>query len=164
MSSAAHGPDDRVSETSDAAARTRAIHRAASRFCRARGWAPLTEVSLPNGRRADILALLPDRGFICIEVKSGRTDYESDRKWHEYREYCDRLFFAVDTDFPRALIPETAGLIVAADGEAVELRAAPEHRLPTARRHALLAVFAALAAGRLNTMLDPLPLATARPD
>jgi hypothetical protein len=153
-----------LSEALDAAARTRAIHRAASRFCRARGWAPLAEVALPNGRRADILALLPDRGFVCIEVKSGRADFESDRKWEEYREYCDRLFFAVDADFPRALIPESAGLIVAADGEAVELRAAPEHRLATSRRHALLAAFAALAAGRLNALLDPLPMETSRPD
>jgi hypothetical protein len=147
-----------LSEALDAAARTRAIHRAASRFCRARGWAPLAEVALPNGRRADILALLPDRGFVCIEVKSGRADFESDRKWEEYREYCDRLFFAVDADFPRALIPESAGLIV------VELRAAPEHRLATSRRHALLAAFAALAAGRLNALLDPLPMETSRPD
>ncbi len=153
-----------MSEALDAAARTRAIHRAASRFCRARGWAPLAEVALPNGRRADILALLPDRGFVCIEVKSGRADFESDRKWEEYREYCDRLFFAVDADFPRALIPESAGLIMAADGEAVELRAAPEHRLATSRRHALLAAFAALAAGRLNALLDPLPMETSRPD
>jgi hypothetical protein len=153
-----------LSEALDAAARTRAIHRAASRFCRARGWAPLAEVALPNGRRADILALLPDRGFVCIEVKSGRADFESDRKWEEYREYCDRLFFAVDADFPRALIPESAGLIMAADGEAVELRAAPEHRLATSRRHALLAAFAALAAGRLNALLDPLPMETSRPD
>ncbi len=153
-----------MSELLDTASRTRAINRAAARFCRARGWAPLAEVSLPNGRRADILALLPDRGFVCIEVKSGRADYESDRKWEEYREFCDRLFFAVDMDFPRELIPETTGLIVAADGEGVELRAAPEHRLPTARRHALLAGFAALAAGRLNMLLDPLPIETSRPD
>lgn len=148
----------------DAALRTRAIHRAANRLCRARGWAPLAEVPLPNGRRADILALLPDRGFVCIEVKSGRTDYESDHKWEEYRDYCDQLFFAVDDDFPRDLIPETTGLIVAADGEAVELRAAPHHRLPGARRHALLSLFAALACTRLNTLLDPLPAASPRPD
>ena len=153
-----------MSEAGDAASRTRAIHRAASRFCRARGWSPLAEMPLPNGRRADILALLPDRGFVCIEVKSGRADYESDRKWEEYRAFCDRLFFAVDADFPRQLIPETTGLIVAADGEAVQLRAAPEHGLTTARRHALLAAFAALAAGRLNALLDPLAQETARPD
>ena len=153
-----------MSEALDAASRTRAIHRAAARFCRARGWAPLAEVPLPNGRRADILALQPNRGFVCIEVKSGRADYESDRKWEEYREFCDRLFFAVDTDFPRTLIPETTGLIIAADGDAVELRAAPEHRLPTARRHALLTAFASLAAGRLNTLLDPLPMENSRPD
>ena len=34
----------------------------------------------------------------------------------------------------------------------------------TARRHALLTSFAALAAGRLNALLDPLPPQTSRPD
>ena len=60
------------------------IRRAAARLCGRLGWAPLHEVRLPNGRRADILALRPDGGFACIEVKSGLRDFQTDTKWHEY--------------------------------------------------------------------------------
>ena len=35
-------------------------------------------MTLPNGRRADILALRPDAGFVCIEVKSGARDFLAD--------------------------------------------------------------------------------------
>lgn len=78
-----------------------AIRRATARLCLRLGWAPLHEVALPNGRRADILALRPDGCFACIEVKSGPRDFLTDCKWQDYREFADELFFAVDADFPR---------------------------------------------------------------
>src|SRR5271165_6864166 len=81
------------------------IRRAAARLCLALGWAPLHEVTLPNWRRADILALRPDGGFVCIEVKSGPRDFLTDTKWPEYRDFCDALYFAVDPDFPDDLLP-----------------------------------------------------------
>ena len=89
--------------------RAAAIRRASARLCIRLGWAPLHEVPLPNGRRADILALQPDGCFACIEVKSGLRDFLTDTKWHEYRGYCDALFFAVDPDFPQHLLPDDAG-------------------------------------------------------
>ena len=52
----------------------------------------------------------------------------TDAKWPEYRDFSDVLYFAVDADFPQALLPEDVGLIVAADQEAVMLREAPLHR------------------------------------
>jgi hypothetical protein len=131
------------------------IRRATARLCGRMAWAPLHEVMLPNGRRADILALRPDGGFVCIEVKSGPRDFLVDDKWPEYREYADALFFAVDADFPRELLPEETGLIVAAGLEAELLREGPAHPMPGARRRALLQRFAALAAGRLAAMEDP---------
>ena len=124
-------------------------------LCLRLNWAPLHEVPLPNGRRADILALRGDGGFVCIEVKSGLRDFQTDRKWHEYREFADHLFFAVDMDFPREILPEDTGLIVVADQGAELLREAPEHKLPAARRTALLRRFALLAGGRLAVMEDP---------
>jgi hypothetical protein len=136
--------------------RTRRIRRATSRLCRMLGWAPLHEVMLPNGRRADILALRPDGCFVCCEVKSGEPDFCADRKWPEYREFCDALYFAVDDEFPRGLLPADVGVIVAADSEAAMLREAPSHRLAPARRRALLQRFAALGACRLEQMLDPM--------
>ncbi len=135
--------------------RSAAVRRAAARLCRALGWAPLHEVSLPNGRRADILALRRDGDFACIEVKSGAADYLSDGKWWEYRAFSDALYFAVDADFPLALLPEDVGLIVTAGDEAVVLREAPAHRMAPARRRALTHRFAALAACRLEGMIDP---------
>ena len=138
------------------------IRRASARLCARLGWAPLHEVPLPNGRRADILALRPDGGFACIEVKSGIRDFQADGKWPEYREFCDTLFFAVDADFPREMLPEEVGLIVADGLEAEVLREAPDARLVAARRRALLHRFALLAAGRLAAAEDPAGIAGLR--
>ena len=135
--------------------RALAIRRATTRLCIRLGWAPLHEVALPNGRRADILALRPNGCFACIEVTSGPRDFLTDLKWRGYREFADELFFAVDVDFPQDLLPAQAGLIVAAGLEADLLREAPAHPLAAARRRALLHRFALLAAGRLATLEDP---------
>lgn len=142
-------------EAPSAAARTLAVTRAAARFCALRGWAPVTEMPLPDGRRADILALTAAGDFAMIEVKSCARDFLADAKWPEYRAWCDRLYFAVDLDFPQGLIPRDVGLLVAEACEAALLREAPEHRLAPARRRALTQRLAMLAAGRLATLADP---------
>jgi len=138
------------------------IRRASARLCARLDWAPLHEVRLPSGRRADILALRPDGGFVCIEVKSGPRDFLVDAKWPDYRDYADALFFAVDADFPTDLLPVEVGLIVAAGLEAEVVRDAPPHPLPAPRRRALLQRFATLAAGRLAALADPAGFATLR--
>ena len=131
------------------------IRRATARLCEMLSWAVLHEVPLPNSRRADILALRPDGGFVCIEVKSGPRDFLVDAKWPEYRDYSDELFFAVDGDFPQDLLPEEVGVIVAEQGEAGMIRTAPAHPLGSARRRALLQRFATIAARRLARLDDP---------
>ncbi|HEX5327908.1 MAG TPA: MmcB family DNA repair protein [Acetobacteraceae bacterium] len=136
-------------------ARAAAIRRAAARLCCRLGWAPLHEVALPNGRRADILALRPDGGFVCIEVKSGPRDFLLDAKWPEYRQFSDALLFAVDADFPLELLPAEVGLIVADGLEADLLRDAPAHPMAANRRRALLLRFGLVAAGRLAVVEDP---------
>jgi hypothetical protein len=135
--------------------RAAAIRRATARLCARLGWAPVHEVPLPNGRRADILALRADGGFACIEVKSGVRDFLVDDKWPEYRAFCDRLYFAVDADFPAGLLPASVGLIVAVGLEADLVREAPDHPLAPARRRSLLHRFATLAALRLAARDDP---------
>ena len=116
--------------------------RGAARLFVALGYAPLAEVALPNGRRADIMALGP-RGEIAIaEVKSSLEDYRTDRKWGEYAPFCDAFYFAVAPHFPRAILPEAPGLIVAdAFGGAVLIEAPPSPW--PARRKALTLAFAA---------------------
>ena len=150
--------DDRPSFPERAAC----IRKASARLCARLGWAPLHEMPLPNGRRADILALKPDGGFACIEVKSGPRDFLTDQKWPAYREFSDALFFAVDSDFPQHLLPSETGLIVSCGLEADLLREAPAHPLPAARRRALLQRFATLAAARLAAIEDPAGLLTLR--
>lgn len=127
---------------------TQLVTRGAARFFVDLGWAPLLEVSLPNGRRADVLALGPRGELAIVEVKSGLEDYRTDRKWGEYLDWCDRFYFAVAPEFPREILPPGPGLIVAdAFGGAMiaESEAAP---LAPARRRSLLLAFARLAALR----------------
>jgi hypothetical protein len=95
-------------------------------------------------------------------VKSGARDFLADAKWTEYRAFSDALYFAVDADFPLALLPCDTGLIVAADRAAELLREAPAHPLAPARRRSLLHRFAVLAAGRLASLEDPAGIAALR--
>lgn len=131
------------------------IRRAVGLLCARMCWAALHEFTFPNGRRADLLALMPDGRFACIEVKSCARDFLTDGKWHEYCDYCDALYFAVDSDFPLDLLPEPVGLILTAGHEAEIARDAPAHVMAPARRRALLQRFAFLGATRLAMLQDP---------
>jgi hypothetical protein len=134
---------------------TAAVTRGAQRLLRSAGWKSLTEVSLPSGRRADLMALGADGEIWIVEVKSSIEDFRADNKWPDYRAHCDKLFFAVDVDMPATRMPADAGLIVAdAFGGAI-IRDAPLHRLAGATRRSLLLRFARTGADRLHLLNDP---------
>ena len=127
---------------------TLGITRGVARLLVDMGYAPLLEVGLPNGRRADAMALGPRGDIVICEVKSSVEDYRCDQKWRDYGPFCDAFYFAVAPEFPHELIGEDCGLIVAdAFGGAVvrDSAAAP---LPPARRKALTLAFARLGAFR----------------
>ena len=124
------------------------VTRGAARLLTDLGYAPLAEVTLPNGRRADLMALSPKGELAIIEVKSGIEDYRVDRKWHEYLPYCDRFAFAVAPEFPQHILPEEPGLIVCDGFGGAVLREAPATPLAPARRKALTIGFARMAAMR----------------
>ena len=127
---------------------TAAVTRGAARLLTALGYAPLAEVTLPNGRRADLMALGRKGEIFIVEVKSGLEDFRADQKWREYQPYCDAFAFAVAPEFPRDILPAEPGLIVAdAFGGAV-LREAALSALAGARRKALTLAFGRLAALR----------------
>ncbi len=112
------------------------------------GLTPIAEFKLANGRRADIAAL-DRRGNITIaEIKSCRADFETDQKWPDYLEFCDRFYFAVDPGFPAELMPDNEGLIVADGYGAMIARIAKERPLAAARRKAVTLRFARQAARR----------------
>lgn len=127
---------------------TATVTRGAARLFFNLGYAPLLEVGLPNGRRADIMALGPRGEIAIVEVKSGLDDFRTDRKWSEYLPYCDAFFFAVAPEFPMAVLPEEPGLVVADGFDGAVLREAPATPLAPARRKALTLAFARLAATR----------------
>jgi len=127
---------------------TGVVTRGAARLFVALGYAPLTEVCLPNGRRADIMALGPKGEIAIVEVKSSREDFLTDGKWQDYLPYCDAFYFAVAPEFPRAILPEGPGLIVADGFGGAVLTEAPDAPLVAARRKALTLAFGRLAAMR----------------
>jgi hypothetical protein len=136
-------------------AAARNICRGVRRLLQAYGFAPLDEVTLASGRRADVLGLSDRAEIWIVEIKSCLDDFRIDQKWPEYREFCDRFFFAVSPTFPREVLPADTGLIVADRYGGEIVRAAPEHRLAGARRRALTLRLARTAALRLQDALDP---------
>jgi hypothetical protein len=141
--------DGRQSETA------LAIARGTARLLHALGFACISELSLPSGRRADLVAI-NDRGEIWIvEIKSSIEDLRADQKWPEYRAHCDRLFFAFLQDLPCEIFPEETGLIIADAYGAHLQRPAPEHRLPAPTRKSMTVRFARAAALRINRLVDP---------
>ncbi len=132
--------------------------RLARGVCRALcefGCAPLTEVTLSTGRRADVLALDGRGGILIVEVKSSLADFRSDGKWRDYLEFCDRFYFAVPVEFPREVLPDDCGLMLADPYHAEVLREAPASALAPARRKAVTLRFAQLASRRLLRLNDP---------
>jgi len=131
------------------------LSRGICRTLKQLGYVSLVEFPLANGRRADILALGRMGDLVIVEIKSSVADFRADRKWSAYRDFSDRLYFAVPNDFPRALIPDECGLMVADSFTADVLRDGSTTRLDAARRRALTRRFARIAATRLRRLLDP---------
>lgn len=127
---------------------TLSVTRGAARLLADMGYAPLLEVCLPNGRRADVMALGRKGDIVICEVKSGPEDYRVDRKWPEYAPFCDAFFFAVAPEFPSDILPDHPGLIVADGFGGAVMRDAPVTPLPPSRRKALTLAFARLGALR----------------
>ena len=142
-------PDRRQSETA------LAVARGTARLLRSLGFACVSELPLPSGRRADLVAL-NERGEIwIIEIKSSVEDLRADHKWEDYRAHCDRLFFAFTQDLSCEIFPKDTGLIVA-DAYGAHLHCeAPEHRLPAPTRKLMTIRFAIAAALRINRLVDP---------
>jgi hypothetical protein len=128
-------------------------------FCR-RDVFSMCEVPLPNGRRADIMAIDGKGSLTIVEIKVAKADLVGDCKWTDYLDYCDRFFWAVPPPLAAILhderyLPDEAGLIVADRYDAAVVREAVDKPLAAARRKAELLRFARRAARRLSAQIDP---------
>jgi len=142
-------PDGRQSPTA------LAVARGTGRLLHSLGLACVSELVLPSGRRADIVALDGGGEVWIIEIKSSIADFRADQKWMDYRLHCDRLFFATTVEVPCDIFPKDTGLIVADAFGASIVCEAPEHRLPPATRKSMMLRFAHVAALRLQVLGDP---------
>ncbi|WP_262692219.1 MmcB family DNA repair protein [Kordiimonas aestuarii] len=138
------------------------VTRGAMRFLLDLGYAPMTEVSLTNRRRADIVALDRRGRTIIVEVKSCLADFRCDGKWQEYLDYCEEFYFAVDAAFPREVLeeatslPEATGVMLADAYGAEIIRPASARPVNAARRKTLILKMARLGAMRLSDAVRPL--------
>ena len=131
------------------------LARGVCRMLAQRGFASLTEFSTRDGLRMDVCALGPKGEVWCVEVKSSRADFLSDRKWEGYLGWCDRFFFAVPESFPDELLPPEHGLIRADAWGGDVLRWGAEEKLAGARRKSMTLAFARNAALKVQALADP---------
>ena len=128
-------------------------------FCRQDLFA-ICEMPLPNGRRADLMAIDAKGALTIVEIKVAKADLVGDCKWTDYLDYCDRFFWAVPPALAAILeqdryMPGEAGLIVADRYDAAIVRQAALRPLAPARRKAEVLRFARRAARRLSAQIDP---------
>ena len=131
------------------------LARGVARHLAALGFASVEEFVPARGLRVDVMGLGPKGELWVIECKSCAADFRGDGKWQGYLDWCDRYFWAVDTDFPTELLPDGTGLIIADAYDAEILRMAPDLPVAPARRKALIQKFATHAARRLHSLRDP---------
>lgn len=131
------------------------LARGTARFLADLGYRSVAEFKLGNGRRADLFALNERGHAVLVEIKTSEADFRADAKWPDYLPYCDAFYFAVPAAFPRAILPEDHGLIVADAYHAEILRPAPAQALNATRRRHLFLRFGLVAAARLQAFEDP---------
>ena len=149
-----------MAETSHPPLTSADVARGTCRLLWLQGWSPLTEVTLADGHRADIMAVGRTGEILIIEIKVSAADLKGDRKWHHYRDWCDRFAWAVPADLAHHLeaerfAPDACGLLVADRHEALWVRDACEAKLSPARRKAVTLAFARTGAERALRGMDP---------
>ncbi len=131
------------------------LARGVSRAMRSHDFVTVEELTPTSGLRVDVMAMGPKGEIWIVECKSSRADFRSDQKWQGYLEWCDRFFWAVDSDFPTELLPNDTGLILADAYDAEIVRMGPEVKLAPARRKVMVQKFARHAAIRAQAARDP---------
>lgn len=120
--------------------RSHAVARGICRlFARNDIWV-MPEMSLRNGRRADLMGVDARGHVVIVEIKTARADLLGDGKWPDYLDFCDRFFWGLPPELDRACLegadfrPDCCGVIVADEYDAEILRPAPSRPLAAARR------------------------------
>ena len=65
-----------------------ALMRGAARLLWQMGFSAIPEFILPDGRRADLMAIGRKGEMTIVEIKSGIADFRADNKWENYQGYA----------------------------------------------------------------------------
>jgi hypothetical protein len=80
-----------------------------------KGYVAASEVTLPNGRRADAIGFDENGRIVIVEVKVSAADFRQDEKWQSYLDYCDEFYFLLKPEarklFYRSQIYKGVGLL-----------------------------------------------------
>jgi len=153
-------PNDAAGCFADAPLAAQDVARGITRLFFRQDLFAMCEVPLPNGRRADMMAICGKGLLTIVEIKVSKADLMGDHKWPDYLDYCDRFFWAVPAGFgldpfeEEGFRPDCCGLIVADRYDAAVIREAPLRKLAAARRKAETLRFARRAARRLTGEVD----------
>ena len=136
------------------------VCRGVTRLFAQAGQTAIPEVPLPNGRRADLLAIDAKGQVTIVEIKVSRADLHGDGKWPDYCGWCDRFYWALAAGLDPAILatkayrPDMAGLIIADRYGAAVVREAAVELIATARRKAEMLRIARLSMRRLMFAAD----------
>lgn len=153
-------PDKDVTTLTDAR-RSAAVCRGIFRLFARNGIWALAEMSLRNGRRADVMGIDAKGRIVIVEVKTARGDLMGDGKWPDYLDFCDRFYWGLPPELDRACLegndfrPDMCGVIVADEYDAEIVRPAPSHPLVAARRRVEVERLARTALRRQLVTMDP---------
>ncbi|QTD57816.1 MmcB family DNA repair protein [Parasphingorhabdus cellanae] len=153
-----------MTEKTDVLSGAAAVARGVARLFSRHDIMVLSEVSLPNRRRADLMGVDAKGQIVIVEIKVARADLLGDDKWTEYLDFCDRFYWAVPGELDASplerpdFLPERAGLIIADAYDAEMVRSAATNALSPARRKAETMRLARRSMQRLsavNGWIDP---------
>jgi hypothetical protein len=144
----------------DAPLQAQDVARGVGRLFFRRDLFALCEVPLPNGRRADMMAICPAGLLTIVEIKVSRADLLGDASGRIISIIATASSGRCRRASPGAARrrrkgPDCSGLIVADRYDAEILREAPLRKLAPARRKAETLRFARRAARRLAGDIDP---------
>ena len=131
-----------------------AVRRGVMTGLRHADWVFVPELTLPNGRRADLTGLDGKGNIAIIEIKSSIADYNADIKWHEYKELCDLFFFASHPSVPGHIFPEEEGFVLADNHGCEIIRDAIPDKISAATRKSMTIRIARAAASKLQRVTD----------
>lgn len=63
-----------------------------------KGYVAASEVTLPNGKRADVIGYNENGHILIVEVKVSAVDFRQDEKWQTYLDYSDEFYFLLKSE------------------------------------------------------------------